>query len=157
MRDGCSSLWVETQLNMRKLHKHLIPDPPLSGNLPITETRVVEFLKRFEEASATELFANVAGMIHPNALFRFNDGDYHGLEAIQRAFESTWIQDVKDERYYLSDIEVVSVDTNSAVATFHYTWSGVGLHGPFQILGRGTSLLVLQDGRLKVMLEHLSR
>ena len=126
-------------------------------DLPITETRVVEFLKRFEDASATELFANVVGMIHPNALFRFNDGDYRGLEAIQRAFESTWTHDVKDERYYLSDIEVVSVDTSSAAATFHFNWSGVGPHGSFQIIGRGTSLLVLHDGRLKVMVEHLSR
>ena len=142
---------------MRKSHNRFIPDPPLPGDLPITETRVVEFLKRFEEASATELFANVAGMIHPKALFRFNDGDYRGLEAIQRAFESTWNQEVEDERYHLSDIQVVNVDTNSAVATFHFNWSGVGPHGPFQITGRGTSFLVLHDGRLKVMLEHLSR
>jgi hypothetical protein len=126
-------------------------------DLPITETRVVEFLKRFEDASATELFANVVGMIHPNALFRFNDGDYRGLEAIRHAFESTWTHDVKDERYYLSDIEVVSVDTSSAAATFHFHWSGAGPQGPFQIVGRGTGLLVLHDGKLKVMVEHLSR
>ncbi len=126
-------------------------------DLPITETRVVEFLKRFEEASATRLFGNLVGMIHPHALFRFNDGDYRGLEAIQQAFESTWDQGVKDERYCLSDIEVVNVDTSSAAATFHFHWSGIGPHGPFQITGRGTRLLVLQDGTLKVMLEHLSR
>jgi ketosteroid isomerase-like protein len=126
-------------------------------DLPITETRVVEFLKRFEDASAAKLFANVVGMIHPHALFRFNDGDYRGLEAIQRAFESTWNHDVKDERYYLSDVEVLSVDTSSAAAAFHFNWSGVGPQGPFQIVGRGTSLLVLHDGKLKVMLEHLSR
>ena len=126
-------------------------------DLPITETKVVEFLKRFEDASATRLFANVVGMIHPNALFRFNDGDYRGLEAIQHAFESTWTYDVKDERYYLSDIEVLSVDTGSAAVTFHFNWSGVGPQGPFQIVGRGTSLLVLHDGKLKVMVEHLSR
>lgn len=124
-------------------------------DLLITETKVVEFLKRFEDASATGLFVNAAGMIHPNALFRFNDGDCRGLEAIRHAFESTWAQDVKDERNYLSDIDVVSVDTNSAAATFHFNWSGVGPHGPFQVVGRGTSLLVLQDGRLKVMVEHL--
>jgi ketosteroid isomerase-like protein len=126
-------------------------------DLPITETKVVEFLKRFEDASATKVFANVVGMIHPNALFRFNDGDYRGLEAVQRAFESTWAHNVKDERYCLSDIEVVSVDTSSAAATFHFSWSGIGQHGPFQIVGRGTSLLVLHDGKLKVMVEHLSR
>jgi hypothetical protein len=126
-------------------------------DLLITEIKVVEFLKRFEDASTTGLFANVVGMIHPNALFRFNDGDYRGLEAIQRAFESTWTHNVKDERYYLSDIEVVNVDTSSAAATFHFNWSGVGPHGPFRIVGRGTSLLVLHDDKLKVMVEHLSR
>jgi ketosteroid isomerase-like protein len=129
----------------------------MPADFAITETQVVDFLKQFEDASATEVFANVVGMIHPNALFRFNDGDYRGHEAIRRAFESTWAQAVKDERYYLSDIAVVSVDTGSAVATFHFNWSGMGPNGPFQIVGRGTSLLVLHDGRLKVMLEHLSR
>jgi hypothetical protein len=68
----------------------------MSRDLPITETKVVEFLKRSEDANSTGLFANVVGMIHPNALFRFNDGDYCGLEAIQRAFESTWTHDVMD-------------------------------------------------------------
>jgi hypothetical protein len=135
----------------------LLSGGTMPRDLPITKTKVVEFLERFEDASATELFANVVGMIHPNALFRFIDGDYRGLEAIQRAFESTWSHDVKDERYYLSDIEVVSVDTSSAAATFHFNWSGVGPHGPFQIAGRGTSILVLHEGKLKIMVEHLSR
>jgi ketosteroid isomerase-like protein len=129
----------------------------MPGDLPITETRVVEFLKRFEAASATRLFANVVDLIHPNALFRFNDGDFRGLEAIQRAFERTWTQGIKDERYTLADIQVVNVDSASAVATFSFHWSGVGTQGPFQIAGRGTSLLVLHAGRLKVRVEHLSR
>jgi hypothetical protein len=123
----------------------------------ITEATVVECLERFVAAGATRSFANVAGMIHPKALFRFNDGDYRGLEAIQGAFESTWAHDVKDERYYLSHIEVVSVDADSAAATFRFHWSGTGIQGPFQIEGRGTSVLVRHQGKLKVMVEHLSR
>ena len=123
----------------------------------ITESKVVNFLNRFEIAQATRSFANVVDMIHPNALFRFNDGDYRGLLAIQRAFESTWSQDVKNEHYRLNNIEVISVDSNSAVATFQFTWSGKGAKGPFHIVGRGTSILVLHEGRLKVIVEHLSR
>lgn len=129
----------------------------MHGDPQITDTQVVDFLNRFVEASATESFANVAGMIHPDALFRFNDGDYRGLAAIKGAFESTWAHDVKDARYYLSHIEVVSVDSNSAAATFQYNWSGVGTQGPFQITGRGTSVLVRHEDKLKVMVEHLSR
>ncbi len=107
----------------------------MPADLPITETTVVEFLKRFEAASATELFDNVAGMIHPHALFRFNDGDYRGLEAIQRAFESTWAQDVKDERYYLSDIEVLNVDARSARSSVS-----------FQLVGRGAERAISHHG-----------
>ena len=130
----------------------------MHGEPKITEIQVVEFLERFVDASATKSFANVAGMIHPNALFRFNDGDYRGLEAIQGAFESTWALGVKDERYYLSHIEVRSVDTDSAAATFQFNWSGVGTQGAFHIVGRGTSVLVRHRERLsKVMVEHLSR
>jgi ketosteroid isomerase-like protein len=135
----------------------LIIGGTMPGDLPITETSVVEFLKRFEAASATRLFANVVEWIHPHALFRFNDGDFRGIEAIQRAFERTWTQDIKAERYTLADIQVVNVDAASAVATFVFHWSGVGSQGPFQIAGRGTSLLVLHNGRLKVRVEHLSR
>jgi hypothetical protein len=129
----------------------------MPGNSRITETQVVEFLQQFVDASATKSFAHVAGMIHPNALFRFNDGDYRGLEAIRGAFESTWAHDVKDERYFLSHIEVMSVDGDSAAATFQFHWSGVGLQGPFQVVGRGTSVLVRHEDKLKVLVEHLSR
>lgn len=123
----------------------------------ITEAEVVAFLKAFETASGTESFANVRDMIHPNALFRFNDGDHRGLEAIQSAFQRTWAYDVKDERYTLSNIEVISVDTRSAAATFTFTWSGHGPEGPFHIVGRGTTLLVRHHGRLQILVEHLSR
>jgi ketosteroid isomerase-like protein len=148
---------MDSDIDRTEVSSALLSGGTMPGDLPITETRVVEFLKRFEAASATRLFANVVELIHPDALFRFNDGDYRGLEAIQHAFEGTWAHDVKDEKYTLSGIKVVSVDANSAVATFCFHWSGVGPQGPFQIAGRGTSLLVLHEGRLKVMLEHLSR
>ena len=65
---------------------------------------------------------------------------------------------MKDDRYVLSGIEVVIVDTRSAAATFRFHWSGLGPNGPFRIVGRGgTSVLVWHDGRLKVLVEHLSR
>ena len=50
----------------------------MDADRPITEADVREFLERFEEASATRLFAGVEGMIHPDAFFRFNDGDHRG-------------------------------------------------------------------------------
>ncbi len=123
----------------------------------ITERQVLDFLERFEKAQRTEDFDLVASMLHPDALFRFNDGDYRGIEAARGAFEGTWAHEVEDERYRLTDVEVLHVDAGSATATFRFHWSGVGHSGPFHIVGRGTSVLVRHDGALKLLVEHLSR
>ncbi len=123
----------------------------------IAEEQVLEFLERFEKAQGTQDFDRVAPMLHPDALFRFNDGDYRGIEAARGAFERTWAHEIEDERYRLSDVELLHVDAGSATVTFRFHWSGVGDHGPFHIVGRGTSVLVRHGGALKLLVEHLSR
>ena len=123
----------------------------------ITEQQVRDFLGRFEAAQGTADFDAVVPLLHPEVLFRFNDGDHRGLEAARGAFESTWALDVEDERYYLTDIEVLHRGVESATATFRFHWSGKGDHGPFHVVGRGTSVLVRHDGELKLLVEHLSR
>lgn len=124
---------------------------------PISQKAVLEFLSAFEEAQALQDFAEVAPLIHPDALFRFNDGDYRGTDQIRAALESTWAFDVENEIYSMSDFEVEYTDSTSAVVTFTFHWSGVGPEGSFEVAGRGTSVLVKQGGSLKVLLEHLSR
>ena len=123
----------------------------------ITEQQVLDFLNGFETAQNTEDFDSVAPMLHPDALFRFNDGDYRGLEAARGAFESTWAHDVEDEQYRLGDIEVLHTGGGSATATFRFHWSGVTANGPFEVVGRGTSVIVRHDRDLKLLVEHLSR
>ena len=123
----------------------------------ITERQVRGFLARFEQAQATERFDAVEPLLHPDVLFRFNDGDYRGLEAARGAFESTWALDVEDVRYVLSHIDVLHRDASSATATFRFHWSGVGDQGPFEVVGRGTTVLVRYEGELRLLVEHLSR
>jgi len=126
----------------------------MSTHARISKAQVVSFLNQFEKAQSTQSFDNVMDKIHPDALFRFNDGDYRGLDAIQGAFERTWDYAVQDERYYLTDIEVMHVDSNSATATFTFHWSGVGPQGPFHNIGRGTTVLIRHEGELKILIEH---
>ncbi len=123
----------------------------------ITEPQILEFLDEFQAAQRSQKFANVAALIHPDALFRFNDGDYRGIAEIQQAFEKTWAYDIEDERYETSGVEVMSRDSDSAVVTFAFRWSGKNAeNGAFQIDGRGTSAIVRHEGRLKIKVEHLS-
>lgn len=120
---------------------------------------VVAFLHRFEALAEKEDFSLIRDMIDERAMFRYNDGDFIGREAIQAVFEKTWRGDptVKRARFYLSDIVVLSVDTASATATYTYHWEGAQGGCEFKIQGRGTRVLLMEGGRFRIKHEHLSR
>lgn len=125
----------------------------------LSKESVVQFLNRFEELAEKENFDLIQDMIHENAFFRFNDGDFVGRQAVRGAFEKTWkgSPNIKKERFYLSDIVVLSLDSASATATYTYNWEGVMDGRAFRIQGRGTRVLVREQSRLQIVHEHLSR
>lgn len=124
----------------------------------ISAETVLQFLNRFEEIAEKEDFSLIRDMIHERAFFRFNDGDFVGRDAVQAAFEKTWKSgsDVKKERFYLTDIVVLSTDLASATATYTYNWEGAQDGNQFSIRGRGSRVIVEEAGRLQIIHEHLS-
>lgn len=126
---------------------------------PITTESVVEFLTRFESIAAKEDFNLIRDMIDEQAVFRFNDGDFVGRQAIQAVFEKTWRGDpgVKKHRFYLSDIVVLTTDHATASATYTYHWEGSQAGREFKIRGRGTRVLRRENGQFRIVHEHLSR
>ena len=125
----------------------------------ISKEEVVQFLDRFEALAEQEDFRKIEEMIHERAYFRFNDGDFIGRQAVRAAFEKTWqgSPGIKKERFYLTDVTVLSTDRASAAVTYTYNWEGVMQNKPFRIQGRGTRVLVREDARLQIIHEHLSR
>lgn len=125
----------------------------------VTAESVVRFLHHFEELAMKEDFSLLEAMIDERACFRFNDGDFVGRPAIQAVFEKTWRGDpsVRKERFYLSDIVVLTTDTASATATYTYNWEGSQGGREFKIQGRGTRVLVHEGGKFRIIHEHLSR
>ncbi len=125
----------------------------------LSRDRVIHFLDRFEEIAEQENFDLIEDMVHKDAVFRFNDGDFVGRQAVRAAFEKTWkgSTDVKKERFYLTDIQVLTVDATSATATYTYNWEGSMDGRPFRVRGRGTRVLVVENGRVQIIHEHLSR
>ncbi len=125
----------------------------------LTNDSVRQFLNHFEEIAAKENFDLIDDMVHDRAFFRFNDGDFKGRAAVRGAFEKTWkgSANVRKERFYLTDIEVLSVDAHSATATYTYNWEGSMDGQSFRIQGRGTRVLIVEDGRIQIIHEHLSR
>lgn len=117
----------------------------------LSSEEVVQFLHSFEALAEKEDFNLIRHMIHEKAYFRFNDGDFRGREAIQAVFEKTWRGDpsVQKARFYLSDIVVLTTDSNTATATYTYNWEGSQGDKQFRIQGRGTRVLVNVNGQCK--------
>jgi ketosteroid isomerase-like protein len=125
----------------------------------LTKEYVVRFLNEFEAVAEKENFDLIQDMIDDKAFFRFNDGDFSGKQAVRAAFEKTWkgSANVKKVRFYLTDIEVLTVDATTATTTYTYNWEGNMDGKSFLVQGRGTRVLIVQNGRLQIIHEHLSR
>lgn len=124
---------------------------------PITDAEIRDFLEKYQTAANSGDFANIREMIHPEAIFRFTEGDFIGRDPIESAFEKTWgHNNTQDERYYLTNINVVSKDVKSATITFTFNWTGLVQGKPVHTVGRGTSVIVRNGSKLQFILEHLS-
>ena len=70
----------------------------MTAHSPFTAGDVVAFLHHFEELAGQEDFALIRDLIDERAVFRFNDGDFVGRDAIQAVFETTWRGDPSVKR-----------------------------------------------------------
>ena len=129
------------------------------SNTVLTKDSVVKFMNRFEEIAEKENFDLIQDMVHDDAFFRFSDGDFVGKKSVRAAFEKTWKGNpsIKKASFFLTDIQVLSVDAKSASATYTYNWEGLMDGKSFRIQGRGTRVLVVESGRIQIIHEHLSR
>lgn len=125
--------------------------------MTLDDSVIDRFFAGFEAAQNAQVFDQVIPFLHPDVVFRFNDGDFRGLDEARGAFEATWAHDVKDERYWTSGRSVEWRSDDAALVTFAYHWRGTTNEGTFEVAGRGTSLLVEIEGELKLLMEHLSR
>jgi predicted choloylglycine hydrolase len=121
----------------------------------ITESEIKEFLKKYEDVTNTHVFSQVADLIHPEAMYRFTDGDFIGIESIQKAFETTW-NTIKDEVYSLSDLKIIHIDSNSVSIAYTFNWSGLIDGKQKSGTGRGVNIIVRNENKLQVVYEHLS-
>ncbi len=95
-------------------------------------------------------------LISENCKFWFTSGTFHGLEQCRQAFEKTWNM-IKDEKYWLADVEWIAESDRVAVCTYTFNWKGVIEGKPCEGKGRGTSCLQNEEGQWKIVHEHLSQ
>ncbi len=122
---------------------------------PQSEQELTAFLRAYVDATNSHDFATVRPLLTADAVYWFNKSESQGLEAIQKNFEASWSY-LPDEVYGIENVKWLSIEKNSAACLYEYTYQGTHAGKPVKGRGRGTSVLVKQNGNWKVAHEHLS-
>lgn len=114
-----------------------------------------DLVREYERRTNTHVFDRVKPLIDPDAVYWFSDGSHEGIDEIERAFTRTW-NTIRDEVYSIADVRWLTVSDRSASCVYTFHWEG-HVDGDWKrASGRGTSVFALEDGRWRVVHEHLS-
>ncbi len=115
------------------------------------------FTTIYEQALASQDWAQVAPLIAEKACVTFSDGSVHsGKAAIQAAFERNFSL-IKSEAYKVSDVRWLHQGAETAVYTFSFSWKGI-INGQLASgQGVGSSVLLWENDRWVLLVEHLGK
>jgi len=114
-----------------------------------------QFTTAYEQALASQNWANVNPLIHFKACVTFSNGTVHkGKEAVKAAFERNFSL-IKSEEYTVSNVDWRLQGELTAVYLFDFHWKGIINGTLMEGAGRGTSVLVKEDGKWCLLTEHL--
>ncbi|MDX5481320.1 MAG: nuclear transport factor 2 family protein [Hymenobacteraceae bacterium] len=122
---------------------------------PKAEKELSAFITAYVKATNSHDFSQVAPLLFPEAVYWFNRDESQGIAAIRENFERTW-RYLPDEVYGIESITWLSIEKNSATCIYTYTYQGTHDGKPVKGSGRGTSILVKQNGKWQIAHEHLS-
>jgi ketosteroid isomerase-like protein len=114
------------------------------------------FLKKYEDATNSHDFDQVAPLLAVDAVYWFSDGSFEGREAIRAAFIKTW-DTVKQEIYRIEDVRWLAVSATAAVCVYSFSWQGIINGVQRSGVGRGTNAMVKAKGNWLMVHEHLSK
>ncbi|HET9906675.1 MAG TPA: nuclear transport factor 2 family protein [Anaerolineales bacterium] len=116
---------------------------------------IEEFIHAYEQALATQDWVNLDPLVHQDACVTFSNGTVHqGKPAVRKAFERNF-SSIKDETYSISNVHWVNKGSEMAVYLFEFNWSGLINDKPASGSGRGTSVLIKDNDKWLLLVEHL--
>ncbi len=116
-----------------------------------------EFIKSYETALGTQDWKIVEPLISEEVSVTFsNETNHIGKENVQKAFEQNF-EIIKNEKYAIENIKWVVRDKKYAVYTFEFNWTGIIDGKRVSGNGLGTSVLIKEDAKWKLLTEHLGR
>lgn len=116
-----------------------------------------QFIEAYKTALATQQWANVESLIHTNACVTFSNGAVHkGIAAIKQAYERNFAL-IKNEDYQITNLHWALKGETMAVYLFTYRWRGIINGQSANGAGKGTAVIVFEEGQWKLMAEHLGK
>ncbi|KMJ57351.1 cag pathogenicity island protein Cag4 [Bacillus sp. LL01] len=113
-------------------------------------------LEEYIEATNTHNFDNVEKSLHENVVYWFTNKTCTSLEDIRSFFENAW-DTIKEEVYAAKDVQWIAVGERTATCLYTFHYEGY-MNGEFiSGSGRATNVFVKEEGKWKLIHEHLSR
>ena len=132
----------------------LLASTAIAGQLKESFMSPIEFISAYEKAISAQEWEMVDPLIHPDCVVTFTNGTYKGKQEVEGIFKKNF-ELIKDEDYKITNVHIVKEESDYAVFIFKYKWSGI-IHGrPAEGGGRGTSVLVKNNGSWQLISEHL--
>jgi hypothetical protein len=115
-----------------------------------------EFIADYKTALTRQNWDRVEPLIHTNACVTFSTGSVHkGIEAIKTSYERNFAL-IKNEEYVMADVHWLVNNQSIAVYTFNYSWKGIINGQQASGKGRGTAVIVFENGSWKLIAEQLT-
>ena len=111
-------------------------------------------LANYAEKLNTHSWEQIAPLVTEDAVFVFTEGTFVGKAAAKAAFEKTFNL-IKDEHYSLHDVSWTAVTEGMAACHYEFRWKGLIDGQEAAGGGRGTTILLMVDGKWLIAHEHL--
>jgi len=116
---------------------------------------VQEFLKEYATRTNSHDFSILQPLISDNATYWFTDGSYSGIKEIEQAITRTFNK-IENEVYSIKNVQWIINTDNIAVCRYEFEWKGIVEGEEKSGNGRGTNVIVANNGKWQILHEHLS-
>lgn len=115
-----------------------------------------DFIPDYERALASQDWNLVDPLVHDVACVTFSTGSIHkGKPEVKKAFAKNFSL-IQNEVYTISNVHWVLKGSETAVYLFDFDWNGYFEGKKVGGSGRGTSVLVRENKKWLLLVEHLS-
>ncbi|MEL6255787.1 MAG: nuclear transport factor 2 family protein [Bacteroidota bacterium] len=116
-----------------------------------------DFIQQYESALASQNWNKVSPLVHNKVSVTFSDGSTHiGQAKVEKAFKRNFSL-IENENYQMKNIFWLHKADDMAVYLFNFHWTGRIKGKLASGQGKGTSVLLKEEGKCYLLCEHLSR